>query len=223
VEFFGRFTHTAQEIKAALDETGLVCVGWHTPHNKVFPIDAADMLMSTITYNKILGNAEIVIPWIPEEMRNSKETWISTAKTFNLAAEKLAEYGMKLAYHNHSEEFQKVDGEIPIYWFFDNCPLVGVQLDNGNALAAGTDSDIYEPLTRYFGRVRTVHHKPYSHKNGFATMIGKDDIDWGKFFKLCHEHQNVDWHITEYECEEMYGQLEGVELCIKALREMEEI
>ena len=52
-------------------------------------------------------------------------------------------------------------------------------------------------------------------------MIGEDDINWGKFFELCQEHQNIEWHIVEYECEEMYAQLEGIEKCIQALRKLE--
>jgi len=217
VEFFGGFNHTAQEVKAALDETGLVCVGWHTDWSFLEP----DRFMSTVTYHKLLGNTEIVIPWIDEEKRNSKATWIETAKVFNEMAEKLAGYGMKIAYHNHDAEFKKMDGEVPLYHFYDHTCCVGMQLDNGNALAAGPDTDIYEPVTRYPGRIRTIHHKPRSLKDGYATMIGEDDIDWGRFFKLCNAYQNIDWHIIEYECEEMYGQLEGIEKCIQALRKLE--
>jgi len=218
VEFYGNFSRTAQEIKAALDETGLVCVGWHTDWSLLTP----ERLLSTVTYNKVIGNTEIVIPWIPEEMRKDKASWLETAKLFSDTAAKLADYGLKLAYHNHSEEFEKMNGDVPLYYLYDNTCGVGLQLDNGNALSAGADVDVYDPLVRYPGKLRTVHHKPYSLKTGFATMIGEDDIDWAKFFKLCREHQNVEWHIIEYECEEMYGQLEGIEKCIQAIRKLEQ-
>jgi hypothetical protein len=52
-------------------------------------------------------------------------------------------------------------------------------------------------------------------------MIGEDDIDWTKFFDLCETHQNVEWYIVEYECEEIYTQMEGIEACIKALKKLE--
>jgi len=217
VEFFGGFNHTAQEIKAALDDTGLICVGWHTDMGRLSP----ENLMSTITYHKVLGNTELVIPWIPDEMRNSKAAWLKTAKVFNDLADKLACHGMNLGYHNHSEEFMPMEGDLPIHYLFDNTSKVGIQLDNGNAWSASPETDIYNPVTRYPGRVRTIHHKPFSLKTGFATMVGEDDIDWSRFFKLCNEHQNIDWHIVEYECEEMYGQLEGIEKCIKAFRQLE--
>jgi sugar phosphate isomerase/epimerase len=215
VEFFWEFNRTAQELKAALDDTGLVCCGWHTPWHYVQPSN----LMATITYNKILGNDELTVPGLPGDMTNSKEAWLDTAKKFNEVAAKLAPYGMKLAYHNHSEEFKDMDGDLPIRYFMDNTVCgVGLQLDNGNAFSAGADTDVYDPITRYPGRVRTIHHKPYSIKNGFATMIGEDDIDWPRFFALCDKHQHVTWHIVEYECEEKYPQLEGIRLCLEALR-----
>ncbi|MCL2605266.1 MAG: sugar phosphate isomerase/epimerase [Defluviitaleaceae bacterium] len=216
VEFFWEFTHTAQEIKAALKDTGLQCCGWHTPWHYLQPGN----LMGTITYNKIIGNAELTVPGLPGEMTGSKAAWLETAKLFNDVAAKLAPYGMRLSYHNHGEEFKTMEGDLPIRHLMDNtCPCIGLQLDNGNAFSAGADTDVYDPITRYPGRVRTIHHKPYSVEKGFATMIGEDDIDWARFFALCDKHQNVDWHIVEYE-DEKYSQLEGIEICLKALRKL---
>jgi sugar phosphate isomerase/epimerase len=218
VEFFWEFRHTAQELKAALDDTGLVCCGWHTPWHYVLPGN----LMGTITYNKVIGNNEIVVPGLPQEMTDSKEAWLKTAQMFNELAAKMAPYGMNIAYHNHGSEFKDMGGDIPYHYFYDNTVTeVGLQLDNGNAWTAGPDTDIYDPIVRYPGRARTLHHKPFSLKTGHATMIGEDDVDWARFFKLCEEHQNVAWHIVEYECEEMYSQMEGIERCIKALRKLE--
>ncbi|MCL2203850.1 MAG: sugar phosphate isomerase/epimerase [Defluviitaleaceae bacterium] len=217
VEFFWEFTHTAQELKAALEDTGLVCCGWHTPWHNVQP----GTLMATITYNKVLGNNEIVIPGLPGEMTHSKQAWLDTAKQFNEVATQLAPYGMKLAYHNHHQEFQALEGDLPIHYFMEGtAPEIGFQLDNGNAFHAGADTDVYAPLTRYPGRVRTIHLKPYSIKNGYATMIGEDDIDWPRFFALCEKHQPIDWYIVEYECTDKYPQLDGIRLCIDALRRL---
>ena len=216
VEFFGEFKHTAQEVKAALDDTSLICCGWHTPWHYVSPSN----LMATITYNKILKNKEITIPGLPKEMTDSKEAWLTTAKKMNDAAEKLAFYGLHLSYHNHGAEFKPLEGDLPIHYLMDSTKNVGFQLDNGNALSAGEGTDIYEVLTRYPGRLRTIHHKPYSAKDGFATMIGEDDIDWKRFFKLCDETQQIDWHIVEYE-DEKYTQMDGIAMCLDALKKLD--
>jgi len=218
VELFWEFTHTAQEIKAALDDTGLVCCGWHTPWHYLTPGN----LMGTITYNKVIGNTELVVPALSKEMSDSKAAWLKSARQFNEVSEKLANYGMNIAFHNHDVEFKDMEGDTPFHYFFDNTlPGVGMQLDNGNALSAGPETDIYDPITRYPFRARTLHHKPYSLKNGYATMIGEDDVDWARFFKLCKEHQNVQWHIVEYESENTYPPLTAIEKCLQALKKME--
>ena len=218
VEFAGHFKHTAQEVKAALKDTGLECIGWHTPWEYVQP----NNLMATITYNKMVGNTEIVIPGLPGELTDSKAAWLETAKKFNDLAEQLKPYGMKIAYHNHGAEFKPMEGDIPWHYFFDNTVAdVGMQFDNGNAWHAGPETDIYDPIVRYPNRIRTFHLKPYSLKDGYATTMGEDDIDLPKTFKLCKEHQNVEWFIVEYECDKLYTQLGGVEKCIQALRKLE--
>jgi len=51
-------------------------------------------------------------------------------------------------------------------------------------------------------------------------MVGEDDIDWQKFFKLCKENQHIEWHLIEYECEEMYPQLKGVEICLEKIKQI---
>jgi len=218
VEFFGHFTRTAQELRAALDETGLYCCGWHTPWEYV----RENNLLSTITYNKIIGNTDIVVPGLPHELTCCKEAWIKTAGEFNGIACKLADYGMHLGYHNHSSEFKEMEGGLPYHYFYDNTTDVGMQLDNGNALAAGPGTDIYELLKRYPCRAKTMHLKPYSNETGHATMIGEDDIDWGRFFALCYEYQDVEWFIIEYECESLYTPLDGVDRCLKALKKLED-
>jgi sugar phosphate isomerase/epimerase len=217
VEFFGEFTRTAQELKAALKDTGLVCCGWHTPWHYV----TDSFILGTVTYNKIIGNTDIVVPALPREMTSSKEAWLKTAEAFNAAAEKLAGYGMHIGYHNHGGEFKDLEGGLPFHYFYDNTKGVGMQFDNGNAWTAGPETDVYDPLTRYPGRAKTLHLKPFSLKTGHATMIGEDDIDWPKFFDLSYQHQPVEWYIVEYECEDIYTQLEGIDACLKALKKME--
>ena len=217
VEFFGEFTRSAQELKAALKDTGLVCAGWHTPWLYVTP----SHLFGTITYNKIIGNTDIVIPGLPKDMADSKAAWLKSAESFNEVADILAGYGMHIGYHNHGSEFKDMEGDFPWHYMFDNTQKVGMQFDNGNAWTAGPETDVYDPIVRYPWRSKTLHLKPFSLKTGHATMIGEDDIDWPRFFSLCKTYQNVQWHIIEYECEDLYTPLDGAEKCLVALKKME--
>lgn len=213
VEFFGEFTHPAEKVADALDKTGLICCGWHTPWSYV----QENQLEATITYNKKINNRYVIVPGLPRELTQDKEGWLEVAKKFNSLAKTLAQHGMSTGYHNHHMEFIPFpDGSLPYYILFDNTDQeVIVQLDNGNALKG--DGKIYEIPVRYPGRLKTVHLKPYSLTNGYDTMIGEDDIDLNKFVSLCQQNSNTDWFIVEYESKKLYAPMDGVERCFNQM------
>ena len=215
VEFFGNFTFTADEIKAALEAAGLVVCGWHTPWDAL----SCENFDATVAYFKTIGNTRAIIPGLPGEMTDSIAAWLDTAAKFNAMAPKLAKEGIQLGYHNHASEFFLMDGQRPWDAFFGAVSTdIIMQLDNGNALSGGGDS--IEILNMYPGRAKTVHLKPYSKEKEFATMIGQDDIDWQQFFALCQSTGNTEWYIVEYECEDLYTPMEGVKLCMEAICDM---
>lgn len=221
VEFAGAPKHGAEELKAALDETGLTCCGWHTPITLV----ADDQLEKTIALNKALGNPNIIIPGLPPEFRDSKQAWRKTATFFDELADKLAAHDMRTGYHNHWIEFTEMDGELPWDILFSNTKQdVIMQLDTGNAYCGG--GDCVAILQRYPGRAKTVHLKPYKGppegadpKDGMGTMIGEDDTPWERIFELCESQGGTEWYIVEYESD-MYPSLEAVDRCLKALKGM---
>lgn len=221
VEFFGEFKYSAMEIKEALEKVGLVCCGWHTPWSYV----QADMIDKTIEYFKIINNKYVIIPGLPKELTISKETWLNTAEKFNHIANVLKPHGMQLGYHNHASEFWYINEEQPFHIFFGNTDQsIVVQMDNGHVLCGG--GDVMEAISQYPGRAKTVHLKPYklgcdSPNLGYMTMIGEDDVPWTEFMPWCLEHGGTEWFIVEYESEELYAPFDGVEKCIKALKDME--
>lgn len=216
VEFAGPFQHTAEETAAALQESGLVCCGWHTPWAAL----SDSQFEATVAYNKIVGNTRIMVPGLPKELTSSLTGWKSAAEQFNILSAKLRARGMMIGYHNHHAEFIPIDGKVPYFLFFDETvDDVVVQIDNGNAMSG--DADVMAIMNRYPGRFNAVHLKPYSKADGFATMIGEDDIPWAEFMEFCRTRGNTEWYIVEYECETLYTPMDGVDRCIKALKAME--
>jgi sugar phosphate isomerase/epimerase len=221
VEFAGAPQHGAKELKTLLDEFGLVCCGWHTPFNLV----QDDTLDDTIAFNKTLGNANVIVPGIPAELRRSRADWLELARFFNELAAKLAPHGMATGYHNHHVEFQPLDGELPWDTFFGNTGKgVIMQLDTGNAIYGG--GDVISILERYPGRAVTVHLKSFSKEAGkddprlgFRPLIGDDDTPWEQVFQLCETIGGTEWYIVEYESD-AYPPLEAVERFLKRLRDM---
>ena len=221
VEFAGAPKHSAEEIRDMLQETGLVCCGWHTPFNLV----QDDKLEETIAFNETINNRYVIVPGIPEPLRRTREDWLKLAEFFNELAGKLAAHDMVTGYHNHHVEFTPLDGEQPWDTFFGNTSDgVVMQLDMGNALYGG--GDVVGILERYPGRATTVHLKPYSVEKGkedahlgFRPIIGDDDIAWDDVFRVCETTGGTEWYIVEYESD-AYPSLEAVDRCLQALKAM---
>lgn len=225
VEFAGPPQHSAAALKAELDALGLACAGWHVP----FDLVQDDPLPKTIAFHHALGNDKLIIPGIPEELRQSRNDWLKLAEFTNRLAERLDSEGMRTGYHNHFHEFLSLDGETPWDTFFGNTdPSVIMQFDSGNAVFGGADP--VSVIRSYPGRAVTVHLKPFTKRlhdgpghdyphPAFDPIIGEDDTDWTGFFDACESVGGTEWYIVEYESD-AYPPLEAVERCLMALRGM---
>jgi sugar phosphate isomerase/epimerase len=214
VEFYGGYIRP-DIIKKALEDTGLKVIGWHTQIANIMP----GLIEAAILYNKQIGNNSMVVPALPSQYTETKAGWLQAAEILQVAAKRLAEEGMYTGYHNHHTEFSPVEGETP--WdIIANATDKGValQMDTGNCMRGAGDP--LGLMGKDPGRSRLVHLKPYSKADEFATMIGRDDTDWQALKSICEGEGKTEWYIVEYECETIYKPLEGIQLCIKALKEL---
>lgn len=216
VEFAGYYDRTAEELRGMCDDLELKIVGTHTGINTLL----GDQLENTVEFNKILGNPYLIVPGLPGEYSNSKEAWLKTAQIINEIAEKIADKGMFTGYHNHTGEFQDMDGEMPWDIFCSNTnESVVTQIDTGHVLRAGADNVTY--IERYPGRSKLVHIKEFSATNDKA-VIGEGDIPWDDVFNACETVGGTEWYIVEQESY-AYPPIECAERCIEGLRKMGKI
>lgn len=214
VEFAGYYGHSAQDLRKMLDDLGLKCCGTHTGLNTLL----GDELARTIDFHRTLGNKFLIVPGLPEERRNSRQAWQGTARLFNELAEKVKAHGMQVGYHNHSIEFQPMDGEMPWDTFFGNTRSeVVMQLDTGNALHGKADPLPF--LKKYPRRAITVHLKEYSATNNKA-LIGEGEVKWKEVFDTCESIGDTQWYIVEQESY-AYPPMECVKRCLENLKRME--
>ena len=109
VEFAGYYDHTAKEVRKMLDDNGLQCCGAHTRLATL----QGDELKSTIEYNQVPGHNKLIVPWLPAEQYPDKESWIKLRGEFNAISDKVKAQGMRVGYHNHTFDFNKIDNEYP--------------------------------------------------------------------------------------------------------------
>jgi len=214
VEFAGYYGRTAEELRLMLDDNGLACCGTHTALETVL----GDELERTAAFNKILANPYLIVPSLPRERTGTKEAWLETAQLFDGAAERASALGMRVGYHNHSEEFQPLKGgELPWDLFFGHTrPEVVMQVDTGNMMDGGAAPAPF--LERYPGRALTVHLKEHSAADPNA-LLGDGDVPWNEIFRLCESVGGTQWYIVEQESY-AHPPLECVARCLQNLRGM---
>lgn len=212
VEFAGFHNYKAPELKKMIDDNNLKMAGSHTPFGDLQP----DKLEATVEFNKILGNKYLIIPGLPKEKIKTADDWKKIADFFNGVADKLKPHNMLTGYHNHSIEFQPLDGKIPWDIFFGGTKKeVVMQVDTGNCMHG--KGDPMEYLERYPGRAITVHLKEYSTKNP-AALLGEGDVPWQRVFDYCEKRGATEWYIIEYEIPGKPA-MDCVEGCLKKLKE----
>jgi sugar phosphate isomerase/epimerase len=213
VEFAGYYNYSAKDLRKVLDDLGLKCCGTHTGINTLLGAELA----RTIDFHRTLGNKFLIVPGLPEERRNSRKAWLETAKLFNELSEQVKAHEMQVGYHNHSIEFQPMDGELPWDTFFGNTRSeVIMQLDTGNAMHGKADPLPF--LKKYPRRAITVHLKEYSATDNKA-LIGEGEVKWKEVFDSCEIIGGTQWYIVEQESY-AYPPMDCVKRCLENLKRM---
>jgi sugar phosphate isomerase/epimerase len=211
VEFAGYYGRGADDLRKILDGNGLKCCGTHAQLNTLL----GDALKSTIEFNKTIGNKFLIVPGLPAQYRKTIEAWKDTAKLFNELAEKVKGEGMFVGYHNHSVEFQPMEGQVPWDVFCGNTRKeVVTQLDTGNCIGGGGDPIAL--MKKYPGRALTVHLKEHGGNN---AVVGEGDFNWKEFLPLCPSVGATEWFIVE---QERYPKspIESVKDCLVNLKKI---
>ena len=139
-----------EDIKRWAAETGLEIVSIHAePSEEIVKKMAA------------LGGKYVILASTPF---NCKEEAIEVAHQLDAWAEMAEPYGIKIGYHNHSQEFFMDQGKSLLEWVIENSSKCYFQLDCGWAMNAGT----YPPsfIRRYLNRFIAIHVKENCKVNG---------------------------------------------------------
>jgi sugar phosphate isomerase/epimerase len=189
VEFAGYHGRSAQELRALLDDLGLVACGTHTPYETVL----GERLAETVEFNRVLGNRYLIVPSM---QGRSRQEWLDKAKLFDELAERVKADGMWIGYHAHAHDFQTFDGVSAWDLFFGSTrPEVVMQLDTSNCRDGGADP--VAVLRKYPGRARTIHIK--ANGAGPEAAIGEDRVDWPGVFGVCETTGGTEWYVVEHE------------------------
>lgn len=159
VEFAGLFGKSAAEIKAMLDEVGLVPVSAHVPLAEML----ADPDKTFKTY-KDIGCKYVAVPYLPDELRPGADKFEQTLKDIDRLGKIAAGYGLTMLYHNHDFEFIRLEGKYGLDIMYDTIPASVLQTELDLCWVNVGGEDPAEYLRKYAGRAPVVHYKDFSGK-----------------------------------------------------------
>jgi sugar phosphate isomerase/epimerase len=195
-KFYGM---TPAELKAALDELGLVPL---SAHMSMVTLENADQLIADV---KAAGFRYFVIPVPPmgyftfnreTGMPGMKNDLEGLKEILMTLAGKCKAGGVEMIYHNHNMEFEKnEDGIVPIEYLLENFDpsLMNFEIDLYWATKAGADPVAY--FNKYPGRWTIWHMKDMDDQGRFAP-VGTGTIDFGKILKL-RKKAGMEYYIVE--------------------------
>ncbi len=186
VEFAGYGGLTAEEQAQLLKENGLYSVGAHCG----LPV-FEEHFEEELEYSRTIGSKYIICPYAE---LNSLEQVEYLAEVLNRAAEKASAWGIKVGYHNHAHEFEKIDGKYALDLLLEKTSEeVVLELDVFWAAYAGVNP--LEYIAKWGRRVELIHVKQIGN-NKANVDVSDGIIDMGKvkeaakyatYFVLEHE------------------------------------
>ena len=196
VELENAFGRSGAEWKGHLDAARLKACGFHHTLAEL----SGEKLAASVEFNQAIGNRNLIIRSLEPAVYTSADLLKKTADEVNAVAERLKPHRMRVGYHNHTTDFNRIDGE---YWWNRFADLTSkdviLQFDTGNAseMEGVTPQSL---LARNAGRTVTMHVKPFSRKDPNA-YLGADELDWPAILKAAEGEGGVEWYIIEYEKE----------------------
>lgn len=167
VEFAGFYNLDAETLKGHLDRLGLQAVASHT-----MPDLLKDSIDEVITYNKIIGNENIVCPWSKWE---SQAEFDDVVAMLTEAGKKLKSAGLNFYYHNHDHEFIEMDGKYGLDQLFEACASVDMMMELDTCWATAADVNAADYMEANKEICRLIHLKDLGEKDGkpYPKAIGE--------------------------------------------------
>ncbi len=136
-------------------------------------------------FEKIVGDCKALnckflrIGMLPFSVLGDKDNILGFIDRAETMAERLAQHGIELYYHNHHIEFQKYEGEYLLDIIKNNTSKLGFELDV-HWIHRGGENPI-QVIRNYAGRISLLHLKDY--RIGQIDMSALSSGDMSKFMQ----------------------------------------
>jgi sugar phosphate isomerase/epimerase len=176
VELLGsmnNFDMPPARLRQVLDANGLRAPSTHVGGNVV------DNLQRNLDDAQTLGHAYLTVASLPIQSPRKLDDYRRWADRLNEAGRITRQRGIWMAFHNHANDFEVLDGQVAYDVFVERTDpsVVRQQLDTGNAAMAGKDPMEY--MRRFGDRYWSFHIKDVPSLGAKSdTELGKGVIDF---------------------------------------------
>ncbi len=137
----------------------------------------------------------------PPEYRGTVEQVNELIRIFDAMGEKLLAKGIRLGYHNHHFEFERLPGTkmTMLEYFYDNSnpEFVAAEIDTHWVTRGGQNPVNW--IHRVGKRMPVIHFKDFAIIDGGTPVfceIGEGNLDWPAIIKACRE-EGIRWYSIE--------------------------
>ncbi|MFB6139682.1 MAG: sugar phosphate isomerase/epimerase family protein [Halosimplex sp.] len=178
-------------VRAALDRNDLEVA---SIASNLDELDGEDGFEAHLDASEAFGTDDVVAMWIGPEEFESRESVRRQAERLDEFADRLAERGLDLHYHNHAHEFTDLGETTGFEALVDATDAVGFEVDVGWAGVGGADPAAL--LGDIADRVSLVHVKDMDFATGEFCTFGEGDLDAGETVAAARE-AGVEWALFE--------------------------
>ncbi len=166
VEFAGYFGKSADEVASLLKKHNLKCIGVHQSYDLF-----VEQGQKAVDYLKTIGAEYSAIPWMGLESHKGTENYDKRVEEIKKVSDLLSKNGIKMLYHNHDFEFNKLEGKYILEWFLEDVTIEKIkpELDTCWVHYAGVNPSEY--ILKYKGNLPVVHLKDFVCKNFGAGPV----------------------------------------------------
>lgn len=164
------------ELKKIIQDEGFTCVSCHYGFDEL-----KQHTRERVAYAKELGLEQMIVSMFGLPKDATLSDWKKAANELNKIAEESKKAGIQMGFHNHNNEFEKLEGEL-IYDVllkeFDPS-LVKMQFQVWVISMGYKAADYFK---RYPGRFISAHLYDWSGTGEERVPLGQGKVDWKEFF-----------------------------------------
>jgi len=177
VQISGTCSFEPAWLRDQLKQNGLECVITHTPADRL-QADPAQVAAD----HDVFGCEHVGLGWYAFNEEKEEESYAHFIKTYLPVAKKLHEHGKLFMYHNHDQEFKRLNGKLVMEHLLEDIPadVMGFTLDTFWVQAGGGDPAQW--LEKLAGRIPCIHLKDYSYGRKMA-VVGEGNINFARVFE----------------------------------------